>query len=68
MLPKVPVAMDSLKPSLVDETLRHLDDLLAEARHLRERITAALHREREPFYPERRSHYEPHEPERRKYI
>jgi hypothetical protein len=60
--------MDSLKPSLLDETLRHLDDLLAEARHLRERITVALYREREPFYPERRSHYEPHEPERRKRI
>ena len=60
--------MDSLKPSLVEETLRHLDDLLAEARHLREQITAAFHTEREPFYPERRSHDEPHEPERRKHI
>jgi len=68
LLSKCGVAMDSLKPSLVEETLRHLDDLLAEARHLRERITAALHTEREPFYPERRLHYEPHEPERRKHI
>jgi hypothetical protein len=57
--------MDALKPSLLEETLRHLDELLAEARHLRERITAALHQESQPFYPERRSHYEPHEPERR---
>ena len=61
----LPVAMDSLKPSLLGETLRHFDDLLAEARQLRERITAALEREREPFFPERRSHYEPHQPERR---
>ncbi|HEU5254599.1 MAG TPA: hypothetical protein VFU28_01325 [Vicinamibacterales bacterium] len=60
--------MDSLKPSLLEETLRHLDDLLAEARHLRERITVALHSQREPFYPERRSHYERHEPERRKRV
>jgi hypothetical protein len=60
--------MDSLKPSRLEETLRHLDDLLAEARDLRQRITAALHREYEPFYPERRSHYEPHKPERRKRI
>jgi hypothetical protein len=60
--------MDSLKPSRLEETLRHLDDLLAEARDLLQRITAALHREHEPFYPERRSHYEPHKPERRKRI
>ena len=60
--------MDSLKPSLLGETMRHLDDLLAEARRLRERITAALQCEREPFYPERRSHYQSHEPERRKRI
>ena len=64
----VAVAMDALKPSVFGETLRHLDDLLAEARQLRERIAAALHREREPFYPERRFHYEPHEPERRKRV
>ena len=57
--------MDALKPSLLEETLRQLDDLLAEARHLRERITTTLQRERKPFYPERRSHYEPHDPERR---
>ena len=59
--------MDSLKPSLLGETLRHLDDLLDEARHLRERITAVLHREVEPFYPERRYRFEPHKPERRKH-
>jgi hypothetical protein len=57
--------MDTLKPSVFGETLRHLDDLLAQARLLRERMTAALHREREPFFPERRWHYEPHKPERR---
>jgi hypothetical protein len=68
LLLKRRVAMDSLKPSRLEETLRHLDDLLAEARDLRQRITAALHREYEPFYPERRSHYEPHKPERRKRI
>jgi hypothetical protein len=47
------------------ETLRHIDDLMAEARLLRERITAALRREEEPFFPERRHRYEPHEPDRR---
>jgi hypothetical protein len=59
------VAMDTLKPSPIDEILRQFDDLVAEARHLRERIVAALRREREPFFPERRYHYEPHEPDRR---
>ena len=60
------VAMDTLKPSILGETLRHFDELLAEARILRERITAALSREREPFFPERRHYDEPHTPERRK--
>jgi len=59
------VAMDALEPSVLGETLRRLDDLLAEARMLRERITAAIRREREPFFPERRRHDEPHTPERR---
>jgi hypothetical protein len=59
------VAMDTLTPSVLGETLRHFDDLLAEARMLREHITAALHREREPFFPERRHYDEPHTPERR---
>src|SRR5262245_12806665 len=59
------VAMDTPKPAILGETLRRFDDLLAEARHLRERIANALPREKEPFYPERRSHLEPHEPERR---
>jgi len=58
--------MDALKPSVLGDTLRHLDDLLAEARMLRERITAALSREREPFFPERRRYDAPHTPERRK--
>jgi hypothetical protein len=57
--------MDEVKSSIVDETIRHLDELMAEARRLRERITAALRREEEPFFPERRYHYERHEPERR---
>ena len=48
------------------ETLRHIDDLMAEARLLRERITTALRREQEPFFPERRHRYEPHEPDRRR--
>src|SRR5690349_13604802 len=61
------VAMDALKPSVFGETLRHIDNLLAESRHLRKRIAAAIHREREPFYPERRYRYESHEPERRKH-
>jgi hypothetical protein len=57
--------MAVLKPTHFEHTIRHVDDLLAEARHLHERIAVALKREREPFYPERRYHYEPHEPERR---
>ena len=57
--------MDTVKPSICGETLRHFDDLLDEARHLRERMAAAIRREQQPFYPERRQHYEPHEPERR---
>jgi hypothetical protein len=48
------------------DTLRHIDDLMAEARLLRERITAALRREEAPFFPERRHRYEPHEPDRRR--
>jgi hypothetical protein len=59
------VAMDTLKRSPIDEILRQFDDLVAEARRLRERIVAALRHEREPFFPERRYHYEPHEPDRR---
>ena len=47
-------------------TLRYLDDLMAEARLLRERITAALGREEAPFFPERRHRHEPHEPDRRR--
>jgi hypothetical protein len=58
--------MDALKPSVLGETVKRFDDLLAEARALRVRITAALHREREPFFPERRRYDEPHTPERRK--
>jgi hypothetical protein len=42
--------MDSPKTSLFGETIRHFDDLMAEARHLRERIVA-LQREREPSSP-----------------
>jgi hypothetical protein len=57
--------MDDVKGSIIGETIRRLDELMAEARHLRERITAALRREEEPFFPERRYHYEQHEPERR---
>jgi hypothetical protein len=48
------------------ETLRHIDDLMAEARLLRERITAALRKEEAPFFPERRHRYEPREPDRRR--
>ena len=48
------------------ETLRHIDDLMAEARRLRDRITTALRREEAPFFPERRHRHEPHEPERRR--
>ena len=48
------------------ETLRHIDDLMAEARLLRERITAALRREEAPFFPERRHRNEPYEPDRRR--
>ena len=58
--------MDSLKPSLFGETLRHFDDLMAEARDLRTRIVAALHRETHPFFPDRRNHYERHQPDRRR--
>jgi hypothetical protein len=59
--------MDKLKSSGAD-TLRYLDDLLTEARHLRERSAAALRRlDERPFFPERRDHYEPHEPDRRRH-
>jgi hypothetical protein len=39
----VPISESGMTPFA--ETLRHLDDLMAEARLLRERITAALRRE-----------------------
>jgi hypothetical protein len=57
--------MDTLKPSWGD-TLRNLDDQITETRHLCERINAAIRRESDaPYFPERRNHYEPHEPNRR---
>jgi hypothetical protein len=59
------VATTAPPQSPFSEVLRHLDELMAEATHLRERITAALHREQRPFFPERRCRYEPHKPERR---
>ena len=62
--PSVPISESGMTPFA--ETLRHIDDLMAEARLLRERITAALRREEAPFFPERRHRYEPHEPDRRR--
>ena len=59
--------MDTLKPSPIGELLRRFDDLLAEAQRLRERVVSSLHRERKPFFPDRRYHEEPHEPDRRKF-
>lgn len=59
-------SVSEFAPTPFAETLRHIDDLMAEARRLRERITAALRREEAPFFPERRHRYEPHEPERRR--
>jgi hypothetical protein len=59
--------MDSLKSPFRD-TLRNLDDQIAETRHMRERINAAIRREYEaPYFPERRDQYEPHEPDRRRH-
>ena len=58
--------MDAFQPSLLSDSVRQLEDLLVEARELRDRVSAAMNREREPFYPERRLHYEIHEPERRR--
>ena len=45
--------------------LRQLDDLMSEASYLRQRITAAMLRERYPFFPERRHTHEPYKPDRR---
>ena len=59
--------MDTVE-SPFSETLRHIDDLMAEARYLRERITAALRRLEAPLFPERRRRYERHEPERRNQV
>ena len=61
-----PAPVSELEMTPFAETLRHIDDLMAEARLLRERITTALRREQEPFFPERRYRYEPHEPDRRR--
>ena len=60
----VPISDSAMTPFA--ETLRHIDDLMAEARLLRERITAALRREEAPFFPERRHRNEPYEPDRRR--
>jgi hypothetical protein len=50
-----------------DALLRHLDTLLAEAIALRERVTAAMARDREaPFWPDRRRQALQHDPDRRK--
>jgi len=59
-----PADMDIVE-SPFSETLRRIDDLMAEARYLRERTIAALRRLEAPLFPERRRRYEPHEPERR---
>ena len=59
-------AMDEVKFSLIGETIRRLDDVIAQAREVRERFIAALRRERESLYPERRYHQQTHEPERRR--
>lgn len=57
--------METLKSPFA-ETLRHIDDLMAEARRLREQITVALSREEAPFFPDRRHQHAPHEPDRRR--
>jgi len=61
-----PTSVSEFATTPFAETLRHIDDLMTEARLLRERITTALRREQEPFFPERRHRYEPHEPDRRR--
>lgn len=67
----VPIAIasgvsDTVRPDVpFGALLRHLDDLVAEHAQLRERLTAALHRE-DPFFPDRRHTYQPREPDRRK--
>jgi len=58
--------MDTLKPSLIGELLSRFDDLLAEAQYPRECVASVPPRDREPFFPERRSHSERHERERRR--
>jgi hypothetical protein len=49
--------------------IRQIDELLTEAKSIRERFAAALRRIQErPFWPDRRHTLEPHhEPERRKW-
>ena len=48
------------------DTLREIDELMAEARRLRERINdELLRREEAPFFRERRNRCERHEPDRR---
>ena len=61
------VVVDTLMSPFGD-TLRNLDAQIAETRHLRERINAAIRREYDaPYFPERRDRYEPHEPDRRRH-
>ena len=43
-----------------------MDRLLAEAAAVREEVTAALRRWRQPFWPDRRRVYQPFLPERRR--
>jgi hypothetical protein len=48
------------------DTLLEIEELMAEARRLRERINdELLRREEAPFFPERRNRSERHEPDRR---
>jgi hypothetical protein len=56
---KAPVGRD------FEALMRHLDNLLAEAIALRERVTAAMRRDRVPFWPDRRRRSAPHDPDRR---
>ena len=57
---------DSVKTGHFAAMMRHIDELLAEAVRLREQITSAMRsNEERPFWPDRRTKREPHQPERR---
>jgi hypothetical protein len=56
---------DPVKSGHFAALMRHLDELLAEAVRIREQVTDAMRKNERPFWPDRRTSRQQHDPERR---